>query len=216
MYLLHCTVGHHGILSLTPVLLLGLAGWVLALRGESRLRDYFWLGAGLTLVVLGYYLTRTANYNYGGNTVALRWMLWLVPLWLVAMIPTLDRFGDGRWFRCGTGVLFAVSVFSAWFPLGTPWQSPWLMTWMQDRGWIDYRDPPPKFAHTVFSWLYTLPTGPRQEDYWVELASVDADGVTSIIRIEDGWPSAGERLVGRGSSGSCGRSGSGQRRKAVS
>ncbi|MFV0443355.1 MAG: hypothetical protein ACK5Q5_07275 [Planctomycetaceae bacterium] len=187
-YLLHCTIGHHGILSLSPILLLAIAGWVLALRSENRLRSYLALGAGLTGVVLAYFLTRTANYNYGGNTVALRWMLWLVPFWLLAMIPVLDRFGERRWFRVTATVLFAASVFSAWYPLGSPWQSPWLMTWMQNRGWIDYRDPPPAIQHTVYSWLYQLPSGPQNSNYWIELSSVDADGVLSIIRVEDGGP----------------------------
>jgi hypothetical protein len=187
-YVLHCTVGHHGILSLSPILLLAILGWVLAFRKTDALRTYMVLGAGLTLLVFAYYLTRTANYNYGGNTVALRWMLWLIPLWLIAMIPALDQFGQQRFFRAGAAALFAVSVFSAWYPLGKPWQSPWLMTWMQNRGWIDYRDPPPAVDHRVFSWLYQIPTGPRDDRYWVELSSVDADGVQSFMRVSDGGP----------------------------
>jgi hypothetical protein len=94
-------------------------------------------------------------------------------------------------------VLLGLSVVSAWYPLGHPWQSPWLFTFMQDRGWIDYRDPPPKVDHPIFSWLYLLPDGPRQEAYWTELASVDADGVTSITRIEDGGPVMVNQHVGR-------------------
>lgn len=196
-YLFHCTLGHHGILSLTPVLLVSILGWVLSLRGASRLKTYHLLGAGLTLLVLGYYLTRTSNYNYGGNTVALRWMLWLVPLWLIAMIPAIDQFGEARWFRATTALLLAASVFSAWYPMGSPWQSPWLFTWLQDRGWIDYRDPPPRFEHPVYSWLYLLPSGPQRGDYWTELASVDADGVTSVTRIEDRGPTMVSQRLAR-------------------
>lgn len=186
VYLLHCTVGHHGILSLSPILLLSIVGWTIGLRKGAQLRDYLALGLGLTLLVLGYYLTRTSNYNYGGNTVALRWMLWLAPLWLLAMIPAIDRFVDVRFFRPVTALLLGVSVFSAWYPLGTPWAQPWLFTLMTRWKWIDYSDPPVAAAHAIHCWLYQLPTGPRQEDYWVELSSVDADGVMSVMRIEDG------------------------------
>lgn len=185
-YLLHCTLGHHGLLSLSPVLWLAVLGWAVGLRREARLRDVLALGLGLTLLVLGYYLTRTANYNYGGRTVALRWMLWLVPLWLIAMIPVLDRWADRRWFRGVAVALLLPSVFSAWYPLGTPWQDPWLFTVMTRWGWIDYSDPPPKFPRPVYSWLYELPTGPHQPSYWIELGSIDAEGVRSRLRVEDG------------------------------
>ncbi|MCA9056526.1 MAG: hypothetical protein KDA75_22010, partial [Planctomycetaceae bacterium] len=185
-YLFHCTLGHHGIFSLSPIILLTIAGWVFGLKAGNRLRMFHLLGAGLTVIVLAFFLSRTSNYNYGGNSVALRWMLWLAPLWLLGMIPAIDQFAENRLFRGGVAGLLAASVFSAWYPLGTPWQSPWLYTLMQNRGWIDYRDPPIQFDHDVYSWLYLLPSGPQQQNYWVELASVDADGVTSIIRIEDG------------------------------
>lgn len=185
-YLLHCTIGHHGLFSLSPVLLLTVLGWAIGLRREARLRDYLALGLGLTLLVFGYYLTRTANYNYGGRTVGLRWMLWLAPLWLIAMVPVLDRFADRRWFRLGGLALLLPSVFSAWYPLGTPWQDPWLFSLMSQWKWIDYSDPPVTFARTVRSWLYELPTGPQPSAYWVELGSIDADGVRSRLRVEDG------------------------------
>ena len=185
-YLFHCTVGHHGLLSLTPILLVTILGWIFAFKANNPLRLIHLLGAGLTLIVLGFFLSRTSNYNYGGNTVALRWMLWLVPFWLLAMIPAIDSFAENRLFRGGAALLLGVSVFSAWYPLGTPWQSPWLFNVLQDRGWIDYRDAPVTFDRDVYSWLYLLPEGPQQSDYWIELASVDADGVTSIIRVEDG------------------------------
>ncbi|MEZ6066183.1 MAG: hypothetical protein R3B90_10855 [Planctomycetaceae bacterium] len=187
-YLFHCTVGHHGLLSLTPVYLFSLLGWLFAGHSEHKLRDYLWLGAGLTALVLAYFLTRTENYNYGGNTVALRWMLWLVPLWLVAMIPPLDSLGSGMLARWGGFVCLLLSVFSAWYPLGDPWQSPWLMTLMQNRGWVDYRDPAPKLAHATHSWIYTLPSGPPDPDYWVQLESIDSEGVTSTLLVKDGGP----------------------------
>ena len=76
--------------------------------------------------VLAFYLTRTQNYNYGGLTSGLRWAFWLIPLWLVSIVPALDAWGDRRAFRVASAVLLAVSVFSATFPHNNPWQPPWL------------------------------------------------------------------------------------------
>lgn len=100
MYFVHCTIGHHGLLSLTPVWLLTLIGWFGWRRWpECRQRTMLLVGAGLTAVVFGFYLTRTQNYNYGGNSVALRWMLWLAPLWLIAMIPVCDAWSSRAAFK---------------------------------------------------------------------------------------------------------------------
>ena len=97
-YLLHCTFGHHGIFSLSPVFLLSLAAWIVPpLSRHFRLRGWLWLSAGLTVVVLGFYLTRTQNYNYGGNTAGLRWTFWLIPLWIVSLVPrSMPARDDGR------------------------------------------------------------------------------------------------------------------------
>ena len=114
MYFVHCTIGHHGLLSLTPVWLLTLIGWLGWRRwAEFRQRTILLVGAGLTAIVFGFYLTRMQNYNYGGNSVALRWMLWLVPLWLIAMIPVFDTWGSRRGFQVFASILLAGSVVSA-------------------------------------------------------------------------------------------------------
>ncbi len=159
MYFVHCTVGHHGLLSLTPVFLLTLIGWARwHLWEECRQRTMLVVGAMMTVIVLGFYLSKTENYNYGGNSVALRWMLWLTPLWLIAMIPVLDAWGSRRWFRClATGLLIA-SIASASISGGNPWQHPWLFTLMERWGWINYSEPAPAFAfeHKLWSWFPQL------------------------------------------------------------
>ena len=141
VYFLHCTVGHHGIFSLSPIFLLTLATWTTLTRWrDSALRPVLWLGLALTVGVLGFYLMRTANYNYGGNTCGLRWMFWLIPFWLLSMVPVLDWWCARRWFRVVASILLAVSVFSATYPVSNPWRPPWLFTVMQQGGWIDYSD----------------------------------------------------------------------------
>ncbi|MBC7820645.1 MAG: hypothetical protein IAG10_27485, partial [Planctomycetaceae bacterium] len=146
MYFVHCTIGHHGLLSLTPVWLLTLIGWLGWRRWpECRQRTLLVVGAGLTAVVFGFYLTRTQNYNYGGNSVALRWMLWLAPLWLLAMIPVFDAWGSRRGFQILASCLLAASVISASLPGSNPWQSTWLLSLMERWSWVNYSEPPPPF-----------------------------------------------------------------------
>ena len=127
VYLLHCTFGHHGIFSLSPIFLLSLAAWVVpALSRQFRLRGWLWLSGGLTLIVLGFYLTRTQNYNYGGNTSGLRWTFWLIPLWIVSLIPALDASAERRSLKFLAALLLAVTTFSSWYAIENPWQNPWL------------------------------------------------------------------------------------------
>lgn len=129
VYLFHCTAGHHGIFSLSPVFLLTIAGWT-RLGKPFPLRQAGWLSLVLTIGVLAFYLRQTHSYNYGGNTSGLRWAFWLIPLWLVALVPALDAWGHRRSIRIMSALLLAVSVFSATFPHINPWQPPWLKTVM--------------------------------------------------------------------------------------
>ncbi|MES2790147.1 MAG: hypothetical protein V4719_11030 [Planctomycetota bacterium] len=140
IYFFHCTVGHHGILSLSPILLVTLWSWIRGPGGggSSERRTIYWLSLICTVVVLSFYMTRTAQYNYGGRTSGLRWMFWLTPLWLAAMIPVLDDFLSRLWFRRVCLVLLAVSVFSASFPWNNPWTHPWLFQVLEQSGWINY------------------------------------------------------------------------------
>jgi hypothetical protein len=126
-YFFNCTVGHHGILSLSPIFLLTLVAWLTIVRWRrSPLWPAQWLGLGLTALVLGFYLSRTANYNYGGNTAGLRWTFWLIPLWLVSMLPALDEWAWRPRVHWLAAVLLAVSCFSAFYAIDNPWQHPWL------------------------------------------------------------------------------------------
>jgi hypothetical protein len=131
-YLFHCTFGHHGIFSLSPIFLLTLAGWM-RLQKAPALRAIGLLGLVLTVWVLGFYLYQTYNYNYGGTTCGLRWAFWLIPFWLIGLIPALDEWGERRWFRALCLALLAVSVYSVVVPRNNPWQHPWLMYVMQAK-----------------------------------------------------------------------------------
>ncbi|MBL8850452.1 MAG: hypothetical protein JNG89_12300 [Planctomycetaceae bacterium] len=200
-YLVHCVIGHHGLLSLSPIFVLTLLGWTRAARDfAARRRSHEpltttlagfapiqLLGAALTLITLAFYLTRTANYNYGGVSVALRWMLWLVPFWLLAIPVAFKNWEPGRTARSLIGSALALSVFSAWCPFSTPWRQPWLFDVMTRAGWIDYSDPPPQLERPLTTWVSRLPDAPhRDPDYWVELSGRGIENIPVSIRIADG------------------------------
>jgi hypothetical protein len=133
-------------------------------------------------------LSKTANYNYGGVSVALRWMLWLTPFWLMSMLPVFVRWGQTRWLRSVAVVFLVISAFSAWYPANAPWAQNWIFNWMQQARWIDYSDPPPRFTHKHYTWIGQLPEGPLQPDYWVILATVTAEGEFEQLELRDAGP----------------------------
>ena len=133
-YTLHLLVGHHGLFSLYPVFLLTLAGIGLALfgpAGPAGPRDRnFWTallgGRGppghgavlvlvsglallLLLVVTGFYIVKSSNY--GGWSSGPRWLLWMTPLWLLAMLPAADRLAQPQGPRSRLRLAGAVGFF---------------------------------------------------------------------------------------------------------
>ncbi|WP_010581843.1 hypothetical protein [Schlesneria paludicola] len=184
VYFLHCTVGHHGLFSLTPIALLALIGWTMSVRvRDAFLKVTLLAGAFTSAVVIVFYMTRTQNYNYGGVSCALRWALWLTPLWLVAVVPALDRFA-GIWaFRSAASLLLAVSVYSAWQPIDNPWRQPWLFQWMQSAGWIDYSEERPSLEERLWTWFPSVPDVAPGEMAWVEFEVARPGTSNRFIRL---------------------------------
>lgn len=179
VYFLHCTIGHHGIFSLTPVWILSLFGWgAIRRRDGSPLTPMLGIGAVTSAVVLAFYMLRTENYNYGGNCSGLRWMLWTAPLFLVAAARAIEIWGGCRWFRAAALVLFSVSVFTAHCRLDNPWRPPWLFELMQQAGWLrQYEpEPPPAFDRPLTTWFRFVPAPAEGGGPWIELTGVDAEG----------------------------------------
>lgn len=143
LYLFHCLIGHHGIFSLTPIWLLTVGAWVRVLiwpkkTAAAPLSRITWLSLVLTLAVLLFYLRQTQSYNYGGVTSGLRWTFWLIPFWLLGLVPVVDRFAEQAWFRLLGSLLLAISVFSIRYPHLNPWQHPWLFKLLEAWGVIAY------------------------------------------------------------------------------
>ena len=177
VYFLNCTIGHHGIFSLSPIFLLCLAGWWRWRRVDRVLQPLVVLGLLLTGLVLVFYLSRTENYNYGGNTSGLRWTFWLIPFWLLALVPVFDACASRRWQRWAAMGLLAVSVCSAWSAVGNPWRPAWLYTAMQAAGWTHDEEPPPPLPRAFTTWFASLPpAGADPAQHWIELSAPTADG----------------------------------------
>ena len=184
VYLFHCILGHHGLLSLTPVLLVAVCGTLLAVGRKTESRSLLILaGALMTLVTLGFYLSRTENYNYGGNSVGLRWMMWLTPFWWIAMIPALERI-QRRGLHLACGLLLLASIVSVNWSINRPWRPSWLFEQMEAAGWINYRTPIKPFDPARFSVLGELPSAPKTSMSWtssrgttlqLDVLSSDAD-----------------------------------------
>lgn len=143
VYAFNLLVGHTGILSMTPVLLLGWIGMVrTAARGHgagregSSARILATLTMALTAMTFVFYVIRTESY--GGKTAGPRWFFWLVPLWLLTMLPVADRWALDRRRRRLAGVLLALSVGTASYALANPWQPSWLLALFRRWGWVAY------------------------------------------------------------------------------
>jgi hypothetical protein len=92
----------------------------------------------VSLVCVGFYLfCPIADPNYGGTASGFRWVFWFTPLWLVLMLPLLDR-TQTTWARGLCLVLLALSALSVSYPTWNPWTHPWLTQWFMYLGWLDW------------------------------------------------------------------------------
>ena len=140
-YTWHALVGHHGIVSLTPVWLLSLAGALMWLK-HGKVRQIELAGAivGLTLICLIFYLglRPQTDRNYGGMTSGFRWMFWFAPLWLLMLLPAADWTARTLARKALAATLLAISVFSASYPTWNPWTHPWIYRWLEYCGWQSF------------------------------------------------------------------------------
>ena len=140
-YLMNSTIGHHGIVSLTPLWLLSLLGgacWLVGQRGNDDrrlLRHLAVFALTLSLCIFTFYMQQgQGERNYGGVTSGLRWTFWLVPLWIMLLIPAADLLAKYRATRAFGCLLLAASCFSVAYPVWNPWTLPWLYYLMRYLG----------------------------------------------------------------------------------
>jgi hypothetical protein len=140
LYLLHMTLGHHGVFSLTPIFLLSVWGMIrLLIEPERRLRGLAWLTAILSVAMFAFYAWNPKARNYGGSTQGLRWLFWLIPFWLLMLPRGVESGQDRRTARAWQIALLAISVMSAGFALRSPWSHPWILEILERTGLYDLR-----------------------------------------------------------------------------
>jgi hypothetical protein len=136
VYAFNFLVGHHGLFSLTPIWLLALLGMAFPLRGSLAASRLHRLSFLILIVVVGFYIWKTNNY--GGWSSGPRWLFWLTPLLLLALVPVADRLAASRAGRALAYFCLAVSAFSAAYPWTNPWRMPWIYQWAEYMGWVQY------------------------------------------------------------------------------
>jgi len=137
LYMFNMLLGHHGILSLTPVFVFAFYGAFL----KAKLQAINRIGLALTVCVFLAYTLRTANY--GGRCQGMRWLFWLIPFWLISLAPAVDKGFGSRLFRALAFAALFVSLLSVGFALSAggsygaagPWGFSWLHQLMASRKW---------------------------------------------------------------------------------
>jgi len=199
VYLLHCTIGHHGIFSLTPVLLLLFPSWRHLRSQTEGLQIVSASGLLVTIVVFGFYLSRTENYNYGGNSYGLRWMVWITPLWILTLAPAFERLW---WSGRGTVLLIGLlglSAFSSMSAARNPWAASWIFQRMELAGWIDYSDPKIEQPSVAMTGCFPHLADGVPDGEWVEFTSAGS-GTDFLQRRPDVL-----KLISRGAGSADGR-----------
>jgi hypothetical protein len=151
VYAFHLLFGHHGLFSLSPIWLLSLVGMFMGIRQLLRagpvravlrggeVHNSALVGAlafVLTAVVVAFYVFKTNNY--GGWTNGPRWLMWLTPLLLLALLPAADHLAERRWKRAIGYVLLLFSVLSVSYRDWNPWRHPWVYNFLESLGWRPY------------------------------------------------------------------------------
>jgi hypothetical protein len=136
VYAFHLLFGHHGLFSLTPVWLIALAGIGMRFGGDRVAAWMHFLSFPIVLVVVAFYIF--ATNNYGGWTSGPRWLFWLTPLFLLALLPAADWLGRWRLGRVLGYLCLGVSAFSATYPWANPWRHPWIYQLLEYKGLVQY------------------------------------------------------------------------------
>ena len=93
-----------------------------------------WMTAVLTIVILAFYAWTPKAQNYGGSAQGLRWVMWLIPFWLLLLPKGVeDGQARGRLRRLAI-VALAISALSVGYAMRNPWSHPWILDAMDHLG----------------------------------------------------------------------------------
>jgi hypothetical protein len=102
------------------------------------LRFFAYVTLGLTIELLIFYIFLAGQRNYGGICNGLRWVFWLIPLWLLFLPLGLAGWVSRRRFRAIALVFLLISAASVFYASRNPWTRPWLQQWLYYHHWIQY------------------------------------------------------------------------------
>ena len=139
IYVVHSFIGHHGLFSLTPILLF--AAWGLGRNLIGRDKELIGLGWPVLIVSIAvcvFYLHFNDQRNYGGFCHGLRWVQWMNLVWLMFLPFAIDAAATWRWLvpaSWGALTISVLSVFDTWY---NPWTRAWFHRILLFTGVIDY------------------------------------------------------------------------------
>jgi len=132
-YLFHITFGHHGLFSLTPVLLLSL--WSLfrsIIKRDWELWPILIAFASGALLIFIFVLFRTSNY--GGYAIGMRWFVLFMPILLFASAPLIHFFSQKNW---GLFLLIFAILWSMPAVAEALYYEAFYRSWL-DRLWLSF------------------------------------------------------------------------------
>ncbi|MCB9231136.1 MAG: hypothetical protein H6581_05720 [Bacteroidia bacterium] len=109
IYAFHVLLGHHGLFSMSPVLVLGLLGGIFWKNRYNlpHARFFGLLLGGMALLVI-YFVFRT--YNYGGWCIGMRWFIHFMPILMFMGLPVIEKLGKSHWGKGLLGLLLLISL----------------------------------------------------------------------------------------------------------
>jgi hypothetical protein len=136
-YVFQYLLGHHGFFSLSPVFILSVVSFVLALRDRATpLRGFVVFALGVSVATMA--LNTVTTNNYGGGCQGFRYLIWPVPLWVIVGALKADAYGARPWVKVVVVIFLLISAVSMRGALGNPWGESWLSNWWKDLGWRNY------------------------------------------------------------------------------
>jgi hypothetical protein len=115
--------------------LLALFAAIPILRGRDQpMAAVAWISAVLTVVIVAFYAWSPKARNYGGSAQGLRWVMWLIPFWLLLLPKGVEAGQTRGWARNLALLAFAISALSVGYAMRNPWTHPWILDAMEHLG----------------------------------------------------------------------------------
>jgi len=128
LYFFNMLFGHHGWFLLTPIVFISLfVIFVVFSKGKKEILPHpAFLKALLMISLVTMLFVGLRTKDYGGLCVGMRWLFWLIPMWLMMLPYGLIYFSKTK-FRIVVSVcLLIVSILTVLDTLPQPWKNSWV------------------------------------------------------------------------------------------